>query len=184
MRAGIDPGLSCRAEKSSPHPDGRDFPPWQVREAALITLLAPPAASLVLLAIYYVEYRPTVPFSPPDFLAAFVLLAMPIGYMFGAAPALLGASLYCALLTLHPQLFAGRSWLRACVGAVCGGLASWLWFLEWLGVAWNIYGSVGALVMAVVSLRSRISRAVARGPATPGAKVCATEEKHAAFQAK
>ncbi|HEX4209564.1 MAG TPA: hypothetical protein VHY56_04160, partial [Candidatus Binataceae bacterium] len=90
----------------------------------------------------------------------------------------------CALLTVHSQLFAGRSWLRFCVGAVCGGLASGLWFLEWLGIAWNIYGLVGALVMAVLSLRSCISRAVARGPATPGAMVYATEEKHAAFPAK
>jgi hypothetical protein len=47
------------------------------------------------------------------------------------------------------------------VGAICGGSASWLWFLEWLGIAWNIYGLLGSLVMAALSLRSRVSRMVA-----------------------
>lgn len=56
----------------------------------------------------------------------------------------------------------GRSWTRACVGAICGGFASWLWFLEWLGIAWNIYGLVGSLVMAALYLRSRVSREIAR----------------------
>ena len=51
---------------------------------------------------------------------------------------------------------------RAYVGAICGGFASWLWFLEWLGIAWNVYGLVGSLVMAALSLHSRVSREIAR----------------------
>jgi hypothetical protein len=60
-----------------------------------------------------------------------------------------------------------------CVGTICDGFASWLWFLEWLGIAWNIYGLAGSLVIAALTLRSRVSRQIAqvrmrrsgRGPA-------------------
>jgi len=66
-----------------------------------------------------------------------------------------------AQIRAESLLLGGRSWIRACAGAICGGSASWLWFLEWLGIAWNIYGLVGSLVMAALFLRSRVSRMVA-----------------------
>jgi len=125
--------------------------PWQVRATALITLLGPPAASLILLAVYYFEYWRTVPFNFADCLVVFFLIAIPVGYAFGAVPALLAALLYCALLTAHSRLL--RPVIRACVAAICGGLASWVGFCESLGAS-GIYGLVGALVMAALSVSS------------------------------
>jgi hypothetical protein len=125
--------------------------PWQLRATALITLLAPPAASLILLAVYYFEYRRTVPFNVTDSLIVLFLIAIPQGYAFGAVPALLAALFYCALLTAHGRLL--RSLIRACVAAICGGLSSWAWFCESLGAS-GIYGLVGALVMAALSVSS------------------------------
>jgi hypothetical protein len=124
--------------------------PWKVRATALIALLGPPIASLVLLAVDYFEYWRPVPFTFADFLVDFFLLAMPVGYAFGVVPALLAASLYCALLTASSGLLRWRPLSRACVGATCGGLSSWMWFREWVS-AWGIYGLVGALVMAALS---------------------------------
>jgi hypothetical protein len=64
---------------------------------------------------------------------------------------MLAALLYCALLTAYSRLL--RPLIRACVAAICGGLASWVWFCEWLSAS-GIYGLVGALVMAALSVGS------------------------------
>jgi hypothetical protein len=122
--------------------------PWQVRAAALITLLGPLTATLILLTRYCFEYWQTVSFSFDGFLVVFLLVAIPAGYALGAVPALLAAVLYCALLTAHARLL--RPLIRVCVAAICGGIASWLWFCESL-CASGVYGVVGALVMAALS---------------------------------
>jgi hypothetical protein len=141
--------------------------PWQARTIAHITLLGPPAASLILLAVDCVEYWRAVPFNLASFLAVFFLFAVPVGYVFGAVPALLAASLYCALLTAHSALQQRRPWTRASVAAICGGLASGVWFWEQLRTGWGIYAVVGALVMAALSrgtpqLPGSLARAVQR----------------------
>jgi hypothetical protein len=125
--------------------------PWQVRATALITLLGPPAASLIFIAVYYFEYWRTVPFNFADCLVVFFLIAIPGGYAFGAVPVLLAALLYCALLTAHSRLL--RQLIRAWAAAICSGLASLVWFCEWLSAS-GIYGLVGALVMAALSVSS------------------------------
>jgi hypothetical protein len=123
--------------------------PRRVHATALITLLGPPAASLILLAVYYFEYWRGVPFNLTDAVIVLFLIAVPEGYAFGAVPALLAALLYCALLTAHARLV--RPLIRACVAGICGGLASWAWFCGSLGAS-GIYGLVGALVMASLSV--------------------------------
>jgi hypothetical protein len=100
----------------------------------------------------YFEYWRAVPFNLTDFLGAFFLFALPVGYVCGFVPTLLAASLYCALLIANTGLRGRRPLARACVGAVCGGLASWVWFGEWLNVGQPVYGLVGALVMGALSL--------------------------------
>jgi hypothetical protein len=124
---------------------------WQLRTIVLITLVGPPTASLFLLTIDYCEYWQDVHFQFTDFLIAFLFFAVPVGYVFGAVPALLAALLYCAIwhpgTRLHRRIVA-----RACIAAACGGIASWLWFSKWLGVSGDIYGLSGALVMAALSL--------------------------------
>ena len=89
--------------------------PWRVRASARITLLGPPAASLVLLVVDYFKYWRAIPFNFADFLALFFLFALPVGYVFGAVPALLAALLYCALLTVNSRLRQLRPLPRACV---------------------------------------------------------------------
>jgi hypothetical protein len=125
---------------------------WQLRTIVLITLLGPPTASLLLLAIDYYEYWQDVHFQFTDFLIAFLFFAVPVGYVFGTVPALLAAFLYCAIWNpgtrLHQRIAA-----RACIAAVCGGIASWAWFSKCLDVSGHIYGLSGALVMAALSLR-------------------------------
>ena len=78
---------------------------------------------------------------------------------------------YCALLTAHSRL------LRQLSAAICGGLASWVWFCEWLSAS-SIYGLVGAMVMAALSVRSLRARArqlmVAVWPSTLGRKLSAS----------
>ena len=124
---------------------------WQVRAAILTTLLGPPTASLILLAVFYFEYWQASPFKLADFLAMFLLFAIPVGYVFGTVPALVAALLYCVLLTVKSSPLQRRWLTRACVAAACGGLASGVWF--WLlRTPWGIYALVGALVMAASSL--------------------------------
>ena len=130
----------------------RELASWQVRATAFIALLGPPAASLILFVIYYLEYWRAVPFNFADLLIVFLLLAVPVGYVAGTVPALLAASLYCALISANSRR-KRRLFMRASVGAICGSVASWVWFCEWLGAS-SIYGSVGGLVMAVLSLGS------------------------------
>jgi hypothetical protein len=100
----------------------------------------------------YFEYWRAISFNFADFLAAYSMFAIPVGYVFGAVPALLAASLYCALLTANSRLLLWRPLTRAGVAALCGGLASGVWFWVLLRTAWGIYALVGALVMATLSL--------------------------------
>ena len=126
--------------------------PWQVPAIARVTLIGPPIASLILLAVDYFEYWRAISFTFGDFLAAYFVFAIPVGYVFGAVPALLAASLYCALLTLNSRLLLWRPLTRGGVAALCGGLVSGVWFWVLLRSAWGIYALVGALVMASLSL--------------------------------
>lgn len=136
--------------------------PWQVHASVQITLLGPPAASLILLGIYYFRYCQPVPFDPADFLDAFLLFAIPVGYVFGAVPALLIASLYCTLLTADSRLLQRGLLTRAGVGAICGGLMSSVWFRELIRTDWGMYGLTGALVMAALTLTSLSTGEAAR----------------------
>jgi hypothetical protein len=56
-----------------------------------------------------------------------------------------------ALLTADGRLL--RPLIRGCVAAICSGLSSWAWLCESLGAS-GIYGLVGALVMAALSVSS------------------------------
>lgn len=127
---------------------------WQVRAIARITLLGPPAASLILLTVDYFKYWRAISFDFADYLAAYFVFAIPAGYVFGAVPLLLAASLYCVLFTANPRLLQRRPLTRACVAALCGGLTSgvWFWFWQQLRIDWGIYVLVGALVMTALSL--------------------------------
>jgi hypothetical protein len=119
-----------------------------------MTLLGPLAASYIPPAAHCFDCGHAFPFDFCDFLVALLLFAIPVGYAFGVVPVLLAASLYCAAMTAHSRPRERRLLTRACVGAVCGGVASWVWFGEWLRVNLHVYALVGALVVAGLSLGS------------------------------
>jgi hypothetical protein len=174
------PGVGVVLENSSNRaltvlPGRSTLVPWQFRTIARIALLVPPAASLVLLVVDYFEYFRAVPLNLPDFLVAFLLFAIPAGYLFGVIPALVAGSLYSAALTANPSLLLRRPFGRACVAAICGGSVSWAWFVAWLGIDSSIYALTRALVTAALTLgspssseaaRKRCDRRVGPGPRT------------------
>ncbi len=128
--------------------------PWQLRTTALVTLLGPAMASLILLVVDYFEYWRTVPLNFADALVAFCVFALPVGYVFGFVPALLAALLHCVLLTTNTRPVRQRLAI-ACTGAICGGLVSWVWFGIWQCDDRLLYALTGALVMTALSLVSR-----------------------------
>ena len=130
-------------------------PSWQVRTVLLIAAVGPPLASLVLLTTHYLPICAgrTEPVDLPCFVAAFVLFAVPVGYVFGLVPALLAGVLYCGALTALATPRAGML-LRVCIGAISGGMAGVLWFHAVIGPDSDGYGSVAAAVAALLSLRS------------------------------
>jgi hypothetical protein len=84
--------------------------------------------------------------------ALFIFFAVPIGYVFGAFPALLAGAIYCGALTAIASLRPGML-ARACLGAISGGLVGGVWFHAMIGPDSRGYGSVAALVLALLSLR-------------------------------
>jgi hypothetical protein len=130
-------------------------PSWQVRTVLLIAAVGPPLASLILLTTHYLPYCAgrTEPVDLPCFVAAFVLFAVPVGYVFGLVPALLAGVMYCGALTALATPRPDRL-LRVCIGAISGGVAGALWFHALIGPDSNVYGSVAAAVAALLSLRS------------------------------
>jgi hypothetical protein len=129
-------------------------PPWQVRTTLLIGTVGPPVASLILMPMIYLPHCAgrMQSFDVSCFAAAYMLFAVPVGYVFGVAPALLSGALYCGALTAVAALRSGML-LRACLGATCGGLVGGVWFHCVIGPDWHGYGSVAALVAALLSLR-------------------------------
>ena len=132
---------------------------WQARTMLLIGTVGPPVASLILLATDYLPYCPrgTEPVDLPSFVAAFVLFAVPVGYAFGLAPALLAGAMYCGALTAVTTLRT-RILLRVSVGALSGGLAGGAWFNATIGPGSHGYGSIAAVVAALLSLRCPVQR--------------------------
>jgi hypothetical protein len=86
-------------------------PPWQVRTTLLIGTVGPTVASLILMPMIYLPHSAgrMQSFDVSWFAAAYMLFAVPIGYVFGAAPALLAGALYCGVLTAIAALRLGMS---------------------------------------------------------------------------
>jgi len=131
---------------------------WQVRTTLLIATLGPPVASLIVMTATYLPYGAALhePIDIPSFVVAFTCFALPVGYAFGVVPALLAGAVYCAALTAVATLRPGML-LRGCLGAISGGLAGGVWFHAVVGPDSHGYGSVAALVMALLSLSYRQS---------------------------
>jgi hypothetical protein len=144
----LESRLSVRQQD---RPALEDPGPWQLRAATRFALLGPPAAALIFLLIFYVECNRAVPLRLGEFLVIFFVVAVPEGYVLGVIPSLLAAILYCAVLTINSRFLQPLS--RTSVAAVCGALASWIWFCEYLSAS-DSYGFVGALVMATLSVGS------------------------------
>jgi hypothetical protein len=129
------------------------LPSWQVRTMLVICSVGPPLASLILMTTTYLPSYAgrTEPIDVPSFAAAFVFFAVPVGYVFGLVPAVFAGVMYCGALTAMATLRPGML-LRACVGAISGGLAGGVWFQAVIGPDSHSYGLVAALVAALLSL--------------------------------
>jgi hypothetical protein len=121
----------------------------------LMGTAGPPVASLILLTTAYLPSCAgrTEPVDAPYFVAAFVLFAVPVGYVFGLVPALLAGAMYCGALSAMATLRT-RVLLRVGIGALSGGLAGGAWFHAVIGPDAHGYGAVAAVVAALLSLRS------------------------------
>jgi hypothetical protein len=127
---------------------------WQVRTTLLIATVGPLVASLIVMTATYLPYCAALkePIDVPNLVVAFILFALPVGYAFGVVPALLAGAMYCCALTVMATLRPGML-LRACLGATSGGLVGGVWFHAVVGLDAHGYGSVAALVVALLSLR-------------------------------
>jgi hypothetical protein len=132
---------------------------WQVRTTLLIAALGPLVASLIVMTITYLPYGAALnePVDVPSFVVAFIFFALPVGYTFGVVPALLAGAMYCGALTAVAILRPGML-LRACLGAISGGLVGGVWFHTVVGPDSHGYGLVAALVVALLSLRRPSAR--------------------------
>jgi hypothetical protein len=85
-------------------------------------------------------------------LVLFIFFAVPVGYVFGAVPALLAGAMYTGVLTAVATRQTGIL-PRACIATVCGGLVGGIWFHVVAGPDWRGYAAVAGLVEALLSLR-------------------------------
>jgi hypothetical protein len=135
------------------------FSYWQGRTMLLIGILGPPVASLILMTTTCLpscEGR-IEPVDVPCFVLAFIFFAVPVGYVFGLVPALLAGVVYCSALTAITSLRPGVL-LRACLGAISGGLVCGVWFHVVIGPDSHRYAWVAALVAALLSLHRPSAR--------------------------
>jgi hypothetical protein len=117
-------------------------------------IVVPPAASLLLLTHILLSSSWIDGASAsdiPSLLVLFFMFAVPVGYVFGAIPALLAGAIYSGALTAMPT-GQPRPLLRAGVGAVCGGLTGWLWFHAVAGPSWSTFAVTEALVLALFAI--------------------------------
>ena len=120
----------------------------------LSAVVVPPAASLLLLATVFVPTSTAWPdpaSAVPYFLELFFLFAVPVGYVYGAIPALLAGALYSSALSAQPRL-CRHTLARAGLGAVCGGLTGGVWFHAVVGPGARVYSVAEALVTAMFAL--------------------------------
>jgi hypothetical protein len=125
-----------------------------VRTALSSAVVVPPAASLLLLATVLLPTSSTWgdPLSAvPSFLELFFFFAVPVGYVFGAIPALLAGAIYSAMSTAMPSVQPPLL-LRGGLGAVCGGLTGGVWFHAVVGAGSFIYTLAAALMMALFAI--------------------------------
>src|SRR5262249_33644816 len=101
---------------------------WWFRSTLSVAIGGPPVASLLLFAWFFpsASQTPVDRFHIPPYVVAFLLFAVPVGYVYGVVPALLAGATYSAMLSAIPPLRV-RPRLRLCVGAVCGGFWAELW---------------------------------------------------------
>src|ERR1700730_17892698 len=125
---------------------------WQVRTMLLIATVGPLVASLIVMTATYLPYCAALkePIDVPNLVVAFILFALPVSYAFGVVPALLAGAMNCCALTVMATLRPGLL-LRASRGATSGGLVSGVWFHAVVGLDARGYGSVAALVVALLS---------------------------------
>jgi hypothetical protein len=130
------------------------FRNWQISTTLLISAWAPPLTSLIVTIAAYAPgwIRRGHPIEIGGLLFTFIGLSIPAAFFFGIIPALLGAVLYCAILTAVPPIRVNIA-ARAVFGFVCGGVVGGSWCYAILGWDPKLYGIAAAVPAAVLALR-------------------------------
>lgn len=131
-----------------------NFRTWQISTTLLISAWAPPLTSFIVTIAGYAPgwIHRGQPIEIGSFLLTFVGISIPAAYFFGIIPAVLGAILYCAILTAAPVVRVNIA-ARAILGFVCGGIVGGSWCYAVLGWDPKLYGIAAAVPAAVLALR-------------------------------
>jgi hypothetical protein len=127
---------------------------WQARTTLLCGAITPLTAGLIVgLWIYLPQWEHSAERTTLIGIVTTVVgLALPLAFIFGVLPALIGGALYSAALTLVP--FAEtRIILRALLAAALAGLVGGLWCQIVLGFPAVGYGVVAAISGFLFALR-------------------------------
>jgi hypothetical protein len=105
-----------------------NFRTWQISTTLLISAWAPPLTSVIVTIAAYAPgwIHREHPIEIGSFLFTFIGLSIPAAYFFGIIPALLGAVLYCAIVTGVPAIRVNIA-ARVMLGFVCGGIVGGSW---------------------------------------------------------
>jgi len=127
---------------------------WQARTTLLCGVVTPLiAALLVNLSSYVPQWERSVePVTILGVIATLIFLALPVGFLFGVVPGLVGGALYSYALTLVPYA-RPRVLFRAFAGAALAGLVGGLWCQFVLRLPGVAYGAVAALSGFLFALR-------------------------------
>ena len=97
---------------------------WQTKSTLLIVAIAPLVAGLILQVIVCLPQWSSGTSEPnqvSSFVFTFVLLTIPLSYVFGVIPSAIAGAVYCGILSRLPTVREQR-WLRTIPAAVTGGL--------------------------------------------------------------
>jgi len=130
---------------------------WQVRTTIMIAAVIPPITGIVA-TVAPEAFRDGFHFPRWDSLASFLFtttfLTIPLSYVFGIFPALIGGSIYCALLTKvawFRHSMPHRCALAFLVAAAMAGL--WCYFLLGVGSGAIFYGLICGIVGLAFAIR-------------------------------
>jgi len=126
---------------------------WQTKTVLLVAAIAPPTAGILMQVFQYWPQWSRGTSEPGQF-ASFIVtgvgLTIPLAYVFGLIPSVIGGAIYSTVLNYVPVL-RYRRWLRAATAAAIGALTGAAFGQLFSGTP-LMFAVLGALVAGVVAL--------------------------------